>query len=127
MQYGDLVRFCDFGYTAGVARVVGAALWSLANAPGSPQSVVIDTSELTNSTTLRWQRGNEPDLAGYEVVYRETTASEWEHAIDVGDVDGGHVGHLEGQRVLRGPRRRHPWAPQPGCLPAAGQRLTAAG
>jgi len=86
VQYGDLVRFCDFGYIAGVARVVGATLYSLANAPGVPKSVGIDTTELTNSTTLRWRRGQEPDLAGYQVVYRETTAAEWQHAIDVGDV-----------------------------------------
>jgi hypothetical protein len=44
------------------------------------------TSALTNDTTLRWQRGTEPDLAGYEVVYRETTEPEWSRAIPVGDV-----------------------------------------
>ncbi len=86
VQYGDLVEFCDFDYIAGATRVLGATLWSLANAPGTPREVEIDTTELTNSTTLRWQRGSEPDLAGYEVVVRETTASEWEQAIDVGDV-----------------------------------------
>ncbi len=86
VQYGDLVRFCDFDYIAGATRVVGATLWSLANAPGTPTGVEIDTSELTNATTLRWPRGDDPDLAGYEVVVRETTAPEWEQAIDVGDV-----------------------------------------
>ena len=30
VQFGDLVEFCDFEYIAGVARVNGAALWSLA-------------------------------------------------------------------------------------------------
>ena len=30
---------------------------------------------------------NHSHLAGYQIVYRETTASEWEHAIDVGDVE----------------------------------------
>ena len=46
----------------------GAALWSLAQAPGTPKGVTIVTTNLTNDTTLRWQRGTEPDLAGYEVV-----------------------------------------------------------
>jgi hypothetical protein len=41
---------------------------------------------LTNQTTLRWQRGTEPDLAGYEVLWRETTAPDWTHVIPVGDV-----------------------------------------
>ncbi|ROT29735.1 M20/M25/M40 family metallo-hydrolase [Micromonospora sp. HM5-17] len=85
-QYGDLPEFCDFAYIARVAKVNAAVLWSLAPAPGTPKGVVIDTSGLTNDTTLRWQRGDEPDLAGYEIVWRETTAPEWTHVIEVGDV-----------------------------------------
>ncbi|WP_435208744.1 M20/M25/M40 family metallo-hydrolase [Micromonospora sp. bgisy143] len=85
-QFGDLPEFCDFGYIARVARVNGAALWSLAQAPGTPKGAIIVTTDLTNNTTLRWQRGDEPDLAGYEVVWRETTAAEWQRVIAVGDV-----------------------------------------
>ncbi|WP_229072411.1 M20/M25/M40 family metallo-hydrolase [Actinoplanes sp. DH11] len=86
VQYGDLVEFCDFGYIARVARVNAATLWSLAQAPGTPRGAVIDTTLLTNETTLRWQAGTEPDLAGYEVVWRETTSPDWEHVIRVGNV-----------------------------------------
>ncbi|TDC36367.1 M20/M25/M40 family metallo-hydrolase [Micromonospora sp. 15K316] len=85
-QYGDLPEFCDFGYITRVARVNGAALWSLAQAPGTPKGTIIVTTDLTNNTTLRWQRGTEPDLAGYEVLWRETTAAEWQKVIPVGDV-----------------------------------------
>ncbi|MEU4681457.1 M20/M25/M40 family metallo-hydrolase [Micromonospora sp. NPDC023737] len=85
-QYGDLPEFCDFGYISRVARVNGAALWSLAQAPGTPKGAIIVTTDLTNNTTLRWQRGTEPDLAGYEVLWRETTAAEWQKVIPVGDV-----------------------------------------
>ncbi|GAA2874784.1 aminopeptidase [Actinoplanes cyaneus] len=86
VQFGDLVEFCDFGYIARVARVNAATLWTLANAPGTPKNVVIDTTLLTNATTLRWTLGTEPDLAGYEVVWRETTAPDWTHAVTVGKV-----------------------------------------
>jgi len=86
VQFGDLPEFCDFGFITRVAKVNGAALWSLANGPGTPKRVNILTAALTNDTTLRWQRGTEPDLAGYEVVWRETTAPEWTHVIPVGDV-----------------------------------------
>jgi hypothetical protein len=86
VQFGDLPEFCDFGFIARVARVNGATLWSLALAPGTPKNVRIITANLTNSTTLRWNRGTEPDLAGYEVVWRETTDPDWTHVIDVGDV-----------------------------------------
>lgn len=44
------------------------------------------TSNLTNDSTLKWTRGTEADLAGYEVVWRESTASDWTHVIPVGDV-----------------------------------------
>jgi hypothetical protein len=86
IQYGDLPEFCDFGYIARVARVNAAALWSLSQAPGTPKGVVIDTTQLTNETTLRWQLGTEPDLAGYEIVWRETTAPDWQHTLPVGKV-----------------------------------------
>jgi hypothetical protein len=86
VQYGDLIEFCDFAYIARVARVNAATLWSLAQAPGTPKGVVIDTTQLTNETTLRWQLGTEPDLAGYEVVWRETTAPDWQHTRAVGKV-----------------------------------------
>ncbi|WP_020670627.1 M28 family metallopeptidase [Amycolatopsis nigrescens] len=86
VQFGDLVEFCDFPYLAGVTRVNAAVLWSLANAPGAPKDVRVRTSALTNDTDLVWQRGAEPDLAGYEIVWRPTTEGGWTHRIPVGDV-----------------------------------------
>jgi hypothetical protein len=38
-----------------------------------------------------WTRGTEPDLAGYEIVWRETTAPEWTHVIPAGDVTAFEV------------------------------------
>ncbi|MEV4639072.1 M28 family metallopeptidase [Actinoplanes sp. NPDC049548] len=86
VQYGDLVEYCDFRYIARVARVNAAALWSLAQAPGTPKGVVIDTTRLTNETTLRWQPSTAADLSCYEVVWRETTAPDWQHVLPVGTV-----------------------------------------
>ena len=85
-QFGDLVEFCDFGYITRVAKVNACVLWSLAQAPSTPRNVKIDTSMLTNQTTLLWDRGTEADLAGYEVVYRETTDPRWSQVIAVGHV-----------------------------------------
>lgn len=86
VQFGDLVEFCDFDFLTRVARVNAAALWSLAQAPGTPKGAEILTNRLTNETDLVWTRGSEPDLAGYEVVYRETSAPDWTHVVPVGDV-----------------------------------------
>ncbi len=90
-QFGDLVQFCDFAYTARVCKVNVATLYSLANGPGTPKNAHILTASLTNDTDLVWDRGSEPDLAGYEVVWRETTAAEWTHVIPVGDVTSATV------------------------------------
>ncbi|MDC0767501.1 M28 family metallopeptidase [Streptomyces sp. HD] len=90
-QYGDLPEFCDFDFTARVARVNAATLWTLAQAPGTPAGAKIITTDLTNSTRLVWTRGTEAALAGYEIVWRETTAAEWTHVVPVGDVTAHEV------------------------------------
>ena len=85
-QFGDLPEFVDFGYVARVCRVNVAALWSLAVGPAPPRRVRLSTAELTNRTDLAWERNIEPDLAGYEVVWRDTTEPDWSHVIAVGNV-----------------------------------------
>jgi hypothetical protein len=42
---------------------------------------------LTNDTTLTWDANTDPDIAGYEVVWRETNAEDWTNAIPVGNVN----------------------------------------
>jgi len=91
VQFGDLIDFVDFDYIARVAAVNGAALWALATAPGTPKNLQIHTTPPgtlsgTNLTTLTWNANPEPDLAGYQVVMRETTAADWTDVIDVGNV-----------------------------------------
>lgn len=85
-QYGDLLRFVDTDYTAQVARVNAAALAALALAPAAPRDVKVLTAKLDNQTDLTWQPNTEPDLAGYRVVWRETTAASWQGAQFVGNV-----------------------------------------
>jgi hypothetical protein len=91
VQFGDLPQFVDFGFTARVAKVNGAALWALATNPSTPKNLQIHTAPPpglpgTNLTSLNWDANPEPDLAGYEVVMRETTAADWTSAIGVGNV-----------------------------------------
>ncbi len=86
LQYGDLAEFVDPAYIAQVTRVNAAALASLALAPAAPQEVKIRTARLDNATDLSWQANAEPDLAGYRIVWRDTTASQWQGAQFVGKV-----------------------------------------
>ncbi|KAI1767534.1 Zn-dependent exopeptidase [Hypoxylon sp. FL1150] len=83
-QYGDLPEFVDFEYVARVARVNGAALWSLAIAPSTPKNVRVDTSALSTSTTLYWDAPSPEYGGGYEVVWRPTSAPFWTGVLDVG-------------------------------------------
>ena len=39
-----------------------------------------------NTTTLTWNANTESNLAGYEVVMRETTSPDWTSSADVGNV-----------------------------------------
>jgi len=81
--YGDTPEFVDFEYTANVTRVNMIALASLALAPAKPKNVGIVTARLTNDTDLKWDASTDADLAGYEIVWRDTTAAEWTNAVFV--------------------------------------------
>jgi len=91
VQFGDLPQFVDFAYLAGVARVNAAALASLARAPSPPIGVRIETARLENQTTLSWRANPESDIAGYEIVWRDTTAPFWQGAEFVGNVTRASV------------------------------------
>ncbi|MYM24636.1 M28 family peptidase [Duganella sp. FT135W] len=83
---GDLPQYNDYNYIAQVARVNAAALSSLALAPAAPQKVQVRTAKLQNDTELVWQANSEPDLAGYRIVWRDTTAADWQGSKFVGKV-----------------------------------------
>jgi len=86
VQEGDLPQFVDFDYVAKVARVNAAGLASLALAPAVPRDAGVEVVQLENDTTLRWRANDEPDLAGYRIVWREVGAPTWQYTRDVGNV-----------------------------------------
>ena len=86
VQFGDLPEFVDFAYVANVARVNAASLAALALAPSRPKGVTILSQRLQNDTELKWDANTEPDLTGYEIVWRDTTAPVWTNSKAVGNV-----------------------------------------
>ncbi len=69
----------------------GAALWALATNPGTPKNVLIHVTPPpgfagNNITNLTWNANPESNIAGYEVVTRETTVPDWTETIPVGNV-----------------------------------------
>jgi Zn-dependent M28 family amino/carboxypeptidase len=85
VQYGDLPQFVSPDYMRVVASVNAVALVTAACAPAAPRNVKA-SGAVTNDTTLSWDMGTDADLAGYEIVVRETTSDDWEKVIPVGKV-----------------------------------------
>ena len=86
VQFGDLPEFVDFAYVGNVARVNASSLAALALAPSRPKGVTIVATRLSHDTDLKWDANKEPDLAGYEIVWRDTTAATWTNSKPVGNV-----------------------------------------
>jgi hypothetical protein len=86
IEYGDLPKFVDFDYVANVTRLNAATLGSLASAPAAPVHVRLETTKLENNSTLKWDPSPGGLAAKYEVVWRPTTAAEWENVEPVGNV-----------------------------------------
>jgi hypothetical protein len=102
--YGDLPEFVDYEYVAQVTRANLAALAEMALAPARPKDVRILTQRLTNDTDLRWAANAEPDLAGYEIVWRETTEPVWTNSRAVGNVTSYTVEGLSKDNYFFGVR-----------------------
>ncbi len=86
IKYGDVVEMVDFAYIAQVARINASALASMALAPAPPSGVSFRSARQEYDTRLTWQKGNEPDLAGYRIVWRDTYQPFWQRSVDAGNV-----------------------------------------
>ena len=98
-QYGDLLEYVDFEYTARVAKVNLASMWSAANAPALPINVSISQvvgftaadentplEEIGNDSQFTWITGNDPLVESYELLWRPSGALQWMHSLDLGNV-----------------------------------------
>jgi len=82
IAYGDLPQYVDFDYLARATRANVAALASLALAPPAPTAANLVLKRLGYDATVRWQAA--AGAASYEIVWRTTDATRWEHSKDVG-------------------------------------------
>jgi len=80
IEYGDLLKFDDFNYIAKVARVNAATLATMASAPGQPKDVTMSARNQDNNSVMRFTvPDGAPADTQYEVVWRETDASDWQY------------------------------------------------
>jgi len=75
-EYGDLVKFMDFSFLGDVARINAETLRQLALAPAAPVAVTV-AGGVTPSARLEWTAPADPERAGFEVLWRETTDARW--------------------------------------------------
>ena len=85
VQYGDVLEGVDFDYAARLTAVNATVLAALAWAPPAPDNVRIGGA-VRPSTTLAWDPVEDPNLVGYRIHWRDTTAPQWQHSRFVGDV-----------------------------------------
>ena len=83
IEYGDVIEGVDFAYAAKLTGVNAITLAGLAAAPPPPQNVMIGGA-VSPSTSLRWDGVEDPDLLGYKIYWRDTTAPQWQYSKFVG-------------------------------------------
>ncbi len=76
VRYGDVIEGVDFPYLCQVARLNIVAMAALASAPAPPTAVTIKGA-VTPDTELSWSPS--AGAADYQVWWRATTSSTWEH------------------------------------------------
>jgi len=76
VQYGDLPQYLNFDFIASVVRDNAEALRELAMAPAPPEDVTL-SGAVSPSAVVAWHPPNDPDRAGFEILWRETTAPRW--------------------------------------------------
>ena len=85
-SYGDVIAGVNFNYVAKLTAVNSLTLAALALAPEPPHHVMIGGA-VRPSTTLQWDGTTDPNLLGYKIYWRETTAPQWQHEKWVGNTD----------------------------------------
>ena len=85
VKYGDVIEGVNFEYAARITAVYAITLASLAWAPPQAGNIRIGGA-VQPSTRLAWDRVDDPDLMGYKVYWRDTTAPQWQHSRFVGMV-----------------------------------------
>jgi hypothetical protein len=77
VEYGDLEKYLDFKFMGDVARDNAEALRQLAMAPATPTKVALKGA-VSPDAKISWSSEEDPERAGFEILWRETTDSRWQ-------------------------------------------------
>jgi len=77
-EYGDLIKFLNIEFIGKVARANAAVLHQLASAPAAPLEVTV-SGGVTPDAKVAWTAPDDPERAGFELLWRETTEACWSY------------------------------------------------
>lgn len=76
VEYGDRLKYLNYTFLGDVARDNAEALRELALAPAAPAEGKL-SGGITPHAKLAWSATADPERAGFEVLWRETTEARW--------------------------------------------------
>jgi hypothetical protein len=76
VEYGDHIKYLNMDFAANVARLNAEALRQLALAPAPPAGLTLGGG-VTPDAKIAWSAGSDPDRAGFEILWRDTTEPRW--------------------------------------------------
>ncbi len=77
IEYGDFEKYLNFTFMGDVARDNAEALRQLALAPEPPRNAKL-TGAVTPDAKVSWSAEDDPERAGFEILWRETTDPRWQ-------------------------------------------------
>jgi hypothetical protein len=77
IEYGDFEKYLNFTFMGDVARDNAEALRQLAMAPAPPKDAKL-TGAVTPDAKVSWSAEDDPQRAGFEILWRETSDSRWQ-------------------------------------------------
>ena len=76
VEYGDYAKYLNSSLLGNVARDNAEALRQLALAPAPPKEVRL-AGAVTQDAKISWTAEEDPQRAGFEILWRETTEARW--------------------------------------------------
>src|SRR6266404_3332498 len=77
VECGDFAKYLNAAFLGNVARDNAEALRQLAMAPAAPANARL-TGAVTPDAKVSWSAEDDPDRAGFEILWRESTEARWQ-------------------------------------------------
>ena len=86
ISFGDVIEGVDFEYAKKLTSVNAINLASLAWAPPKVKKFSIG-GIVQASVKFKWEKVNDPKIAGYKIYWRDTTSPIWQYERFIGDIN----------------------------------------